>query len=408
MKILITTELYLPTINGVVTSVVNLKTELIKLGHDVKILTLSNDSHSFKKDEVIYISSIGAGKIYPGARLSLIKENKYIQELMNWHPDIIHTQSEFSTFFMAKHIANKLNIPIIHTYHTVYENYTHYFSPVKSWGKVIVAQFTRRILKQTEGVIAPSHKVQTLLYNYDVKQKIFVIPTGINIPKLINDNNDKLINLKHSLSIPNDKKVLLFVGRLAKEKNLEEIFNFYSKLDRTNLMLLIVGDGPNRVPLESLAVNLSIDKEVRFTGMIARELINDYYRIGDVFISASNSETQGLTYIEALSNSIPIICRKDDCLDEVIVDGMNGWQYENFQQFQNQLDITLGEQNKAYKQNAFNSVMLRYSSSVFAKQIEAAYIQTIEYYLEKHHNVDLTTLGTNNIKVPILTFSLNK
>jgi len=408
MRILITTELYLPTINGVVTSVVNLKTELIKMGHDVRILTLSSNSHSFKKDEVIYISSIGAGRIYPGARLSLIKENGYIQELMTWHPDIIHTQSEFSTFVMAKHIANKLNIPIIHTYHTVYENYTHYFSPVKSWGKVIVAQFTRRILKQTEGVIAPSHKVQTLLNNYDVQQKIFIIPTGINMPQLINDNNDNLINLKNRLSIPNNKKVLLFVGRLAKEKNLEEILNFYSRLDRTNLILVIVGDGPDRVFLESLAVDLSIAEEVRFVGMIPRELINDYYRIGDVFTSASNSETQGLTYIEALSNSLPIICRKDDCLDEVINDGINGWQYENFLQFQNQLNITLGEQNHAYKQNAFYSVMLRYSSRVFAKQIETAYIQTISGYLEKHNNVDLTTLETNNSMIPILSFSLNK
>lgn len=402
MRILITTELYLPTINGVVTSVVNLKTELIKMGHEVMILTLSNNNHSFKKDEVIYICSIDAGKIYPGARLSLIKKDSYIQELINWHPDIIHTQSEFSAFFMAKHIANKLNIPIIHTYHTVYENYTHYFSPVKSWGKAIVAQLTRGILKKTEGVIAPSKKVKTLLNNYDVKQKIFIIPTGINMPQLGEDSNDNLLNLKRRLSIPNDKKVLLFIGRLAKEKNLEEILNFYSRLDRSNLILVIVGDGPNRDSLESLVVNLSIDKEVRFVGMIARELINEYYRLGDVFISASSSETQGLTYIEALSNSIPIICRKDDCLDDVIDDGINGWQYENFQQFQNQLDITLGQQNKAYKQNALNSVMLRYSSSVFAKQIEAAYIQTIENYLKKQHKIDLTTLESSNRLIPIL------
>lgn len=388
MKVLITTEFYLPTINGVVTSVVNLKTELVKLGHDVKILTLSETKHSYAKDNVIYISSIGAGKLYPGARLSLIKENSFIHDLMNWHPDIIHTQSEFSTFFMAKHIANKLDIPMMHTYHTVYENYTHYFSPIKSWGRGIVASLTRRILKQTDGVIAPSRKVYTLLNRYGVKQRIFIIPTGINLPPKANVNHEKrLSDLKESLAIPQDKKVILFVGRLAKEKNLDEIFEFINRFNQTNLVLLIVGDGPYRLALESYAKDLSINKDIIFTGMIPSHRINDYYSIADVFVSASTSETQGLTYIEALSNGIPIICRKDDCLDEVIEDGVNGWQYENFLQFQNQLNLVIGDQNTTYKLKAIESVAHRYSASNFASQIEIAYLHTINHYTKKLNNL---------------------
>ena len=313
MKILITTELYLPTINGVVTSVVNLKKELIKLGHDVRVLTLSDTNHSYKKEDIVYIKSIGIGKVYPGARISFTKDNFFINELIKWHPDIIHTQVEFSTFSMAKNIANKLNIPIIHTYHTVYENYTHYFSPVKSWGRTIASRLTRRILKQTSGVIAPTNKVDALLNSYGVKQKIFVIPTGINMPPALCVNQEKkLKDIKNSLSISEEKKVLLFLGRLAKEKNLEEIFQFFNKLNRTDLILLIVGDGPSRLSLESYASDLSMNQDIRFAGMVPRDNINYYYRLSDVFVSASNSETQGLTYIEALSNGIPLICKKDE------------------------------------------------------------------------------------------------
>ena len=384
MKILITTDFYLPTINGVVKSVVNLKKELIILGHDVRILTLSDTKDSHKVDDTIYIRSIGANKIYPGARLSLIKNNYLIRELVNWHPDIIHTQSEFSTFHMAKHIATILNIPIIHTYHTVYENYTHYFSPTKSGGRAIAAKFTRRILKQTDGVIAPSNKVHKLLKSYGVNQKIFVIPTGINIPPEFYTNQEKkLKDIKRSLSISEDKKVLLFLGRLAKEKKLEEIFQFFNKLDRNDLILLIVGDGPHRQFLESYASGLSKNKDILFTGMIPSEDTNYYYRLSDVFITASNSETQGLTYIEALSNGIPIICKKDACLDEVIDDGINGFQYESFQQFQDQLNETLSHPNAYYKLNAFNSVVHFYSSEVFAKRIETAYLEIINHYITK-------------------------
>ena len=134
MKVLITTEYYIPTINGVVVSTMNLKNELIKKGHEVRILTLSDTRHSYEKQGDIYIGSAGVQKVYPGARFTFVRNNRFIEELMNWHPDIIHSQSEFSTFFMARRIAKNLQIPIVHTYHTIYEDYTHYFSPVKKWG----------------------------------------------------------------------------------------------------------------------------------------------------------------------------------------------------------------------------------------------------------------------------------
>lgn len=379
MKILITTEWYVPVINGVVTSVVTLQKELKKLGHEVRILTLSNKS--YRKGEVTYISSVGAGKIYPGARIALSIDNKYMDELINWAPDIIHSQCEFSTFRMARYISKKLTIPIVHTYHTVYEDYTHYFSPYRKWGKAMVAVFSRKVLKNVNVVITPTKKVQHLLEVYGIKQPIYVVPTGIDVVKFINPLSElikKKIKFKHGINA-NDK-VLICVGRLAKEKNIEELILYISRLKSRTLKFLIVGDGPHRSSLEEYAKKLNVFDNIIFTGMVPPEEIAAYYQIGDVFVSASNSETQGLTYVEALASGLPALCRKDPCLDGVIMDGFNGWQYTTFQQFRERLHFLLNEEDlhQQFSENARTGVIQDYSSTNFVKKIESIYSQVCQ------------------------------
>lgn len=135
MKVLITTDWYKPAINGVVTSVCNLREELQQRGHEVKILTLSRTAHSYEEEGVIYMGSVNAGYIYPGARLRVSSGRELYRGIIEWNPDIVHSQCEFSTFFMAKKIAEECKTPLVHTYHTVYEDYTHYFSPLQEMGQ---------------------------------------------------------------------------------------------------------------------------------------------------------------------------------------------------------------------------------------------------------------------------------
>ncbi|WP_087972052.1 glycosyltransferase family 4 protein [Oceanobacillus rekensis] len=391
MKILITTECYTPVINGVVTSVVNLHQELINLGHEVRILTLSGKLRSFEKDDVTYIGSLGIGKIYPGARVALGTENLYLKAIIEWEPDIIHSQSEFSTFQMARHIAKKLHIPIVHTYHTIYEDYTHYFSPNKKWGKAMAARFTKSILKHTEGVIAPTDKVRCLLEGYGVNQKIHVVPTGINlglyVKKVENINKQKQ---KDTIGIPSNHKVLISVGRLAKEKNLEEIILFLSTIQKRNFTLLIVGDGPHRSFLEKYVCELGLSEKVIFIGMVLPEEISAFYQLGDVFVSASNSETQGLTYLEAMANGIPPLCRKDPSLEKLIVDGVNGWQFSSYEEFVTGLDLLL--KNRDFiSQNARLDVISDYSSAVCVKKVEKIYRTALQQYKLKEKEL-LATL----------------
>ena len=383
MRILITTEWYVPVINGVVTSVLNLEKELRNLGHEVKILTLSNTVESYTEGDVTYIGSVSAGLVYPQARVAVSLGGEEIEQLIAWGPQVIHSQCEFSTFLFAKKIAKELNIPVVHTYHTVYEDYTHYFSPVKKWGRAAVSAFTRKVLSYTQCVVVPTEKVRTILLRYGVTQPIQVVPTGIDMKKYGKIlTEDERMNLRLRLGIPVQAGVAVFVGRLAQEKNLEEIISMISMTKMDNFRLLIVGDGPYRQALEEYVVQCGVEKQVIFTGMIAPEDIYQYYQVGDIFVSASTSETQGLTYVEALANGVPALCRKDDCLAGVIENGVNGWQYEDSIDFLEKLQQFFQSDDKEWhrmlSENARIGVQHRYSAEQFASNLQEVYRMAAE------------------------------
>ena len=383
MKILMTTDLYIPTVNGVVTSIRTLKQSLEKKGHDVRILALSEEPDINHKDHIYSVSSMNLDNVYPGARVALSVNRLIYQNIIEWQPDIIHSHCEFSTFKMAKNIAEYLNIPIVHTYHTIYEDYTHYFSPNKKIGEKIVSYFSRRILNQTELVIAPTEKVKQLLNKYQVDTPIDVIPTGIDTDQFKQEvNKEKLLQLKQKLGILEQDRVLLFIGRIAKEKNIEELVRYLSKMKAPHIKLLICGDGPFREELEGYINELHLSEQVIFTGMICPQEIATYYQLGDIFINASTSETQGLTYIEALLSGLPVLCRKDASIDNVINNGVNGLVFTNYEEFKKELNVLLEhpEKRKALGQAASKIATQVYSAETFANKIEAQYVNVLSVH----------------------------
>lgn len=387
MKILITTDWYKPVINGVVTSVLNLTEQLESRGHEVKVLTLSRNCHSYKEENVIYAGSVGMGKIYPQARVKIpVVAKEYMEELMQWHPDLIHSQCEFSTFFLAKKIAGELNIPIVHTYHTVYEDYTHYFSPQKAWGRSLVQMMTRKLSVQVDAMIAPSEKIEHILNGYQVSCPVDVVPSGIDTEKYkkrIGDGSREALREKYGIG--KDEMVLVYVGRMAKEKNIEELL-WYQKSVQDNVKLVIVGDGPCRETLEMKAKEYGVEQSVIFTGMVSPKEVAGYYQIGDLFVSASTSETQGMTYDEALAGGVPLLCRKDDCLKDVITEGTNGWQYENEAMYIECIRKwrELNEYEKQSIRNAAVQAADQFSSENFAGRVEQVYLAVLEEKKDMH------------------------
>lgn len=380
MKILITTDWYSPAVNGVVTSVLNLRRELELRGHEVRVLTLSQDLHSSVQDGVTRIGSVAAGLVYPGVRLRTALAGRWVRELVEWGPDVVHSQCEFSTFFLARRIAEELNVPLIHTYHTVYEDYTHYFSPSVRLGRRAVAALSRWVAARTDCMIAPTGKVRTLLQGYGVRTPVFVVPSGIDLRRFQRPPVPGCrASLLAALDIPRENLVLVSVGRLAAEKNLDELLRFRAAMGDQAVTLLLVGDGPYRAQLEQEAADLGLRApQVVFAGMVPPQQVVEWYQLGDLFVSASSSETQGLTYVEALAAGVPALCRADPCLSGVIRDGENGWQFRDFSDFMSKLEAFRAhpELRRALSEQAAASAR-DYSAEEFARRVEAIYLAQI-------------------------------
>lgn len=379
MKILITTDTYRPTINGVVTSIESLKKALNRLGHDVRILTFSDSFNSKKEEDIYYMGSLGAGKFYPDARMNKLFYNRFYEDIMEWKPDIVHSQTEFTMFIQARRIAKDLDIPLLHTYHTVYEDYTHYFSLNKKIGKELAKQFTKQIIRFTDGVIVPTKKIYNLLKDYNIHEEIYVVPTGINVQKLSECDD---FDIRSGYKIPKDKHIILFLGRIGKEKNITEILNYLENIERDDIVFIIAGAGPFLTELKEIGLNSKIKNRIIFTGMIDSSKVGNFYSQADVFVSASTSETQGLTFIEAMACSTPIICRHDDCLEGVLIDGKTGFGYDTEEEFIEYLNRILDNEELRCEmgRNCKRLVDENYTEDSFANKIEKIYKKVIEEY----------------------------
>lgn len=385
MKILLTTDTYFPVINGVVISTYNLYNELRMLGYEVKILTLNQSDVEKIEGDVYYLRSRGI-RIYPGVRIGNPFLCGVLKEIVEWKPDIIHSQTEFTTFAVSRIIRRKLHIPEVHTYHTMYEDYMHYIKIPSKIGKSISRKLTAKLLNSIDAVITPTKKVQDTLRSYGMNTGSYIVPTGIDLSKLKNRISDKeRQDILDKYNIPKDSKILIYIGRIAKEKNLDELISFYSKIYKERkIVFIVVGDGPFLKELKYSVKKLDINNKVIFTGMIQNKDIGKYYQIGDVFINSSTSETQGLTYIESLASGTPVLCRYDKCNDDLIIDGINGYKYKNEGEFKEYLDIMISDDNLLRDLKNNTSINLeKYSTYNFAKNVEKIYINIINNYVEK-------------------------
>ena len=385
MKVLITTDWYRPVINGVVTSVTNLEEGLRGAGHDVRILTLSNDLHSYRKENVTFIGSVGVGMIYPNARLRARLNDPLVQELIDWKPDIVHSQCEFSTFSFAKRIARESGCPLVHTYHTVYEDFTHYFSPNVRLGHFLARKFSHYIASRTDAVIVPTEKIRKMLRSYQITQPICTVPTGLKMGAFLTPlPPEKRDAMRRELGLREGDLSLAYIGRLAQEKSIDELLRFLPNTPR-NVRLLLVGGGPYRDRLKAQVQELGLAGRVIFTGMVVPERVADYYKIGDIFVSASRSETQGLTYIEAMASGLPLLCRRDDCLSGVLLPAVNGIPYATESEFLTGLsalsdartrrDMGAAAQKAAYAQfsaESFTQKVLRVYQDCLLRSKEAS------------------------------------
>ena len=381
MKVLITSDLFSTATNGVVTSLTNLWKELEKLGHEVRILAVSDTTHSRQEDNVYFIRSMPF-PVYPDVRMPLSYHHKLIKELIEWKPDVVHSQCEFFSYQFAEYVSKKTGAPIVHTYHTLYEQYVTYVIPSKTLGEKAIKKLMRVRLKKAARVIAPSHKVKGVLEGYHMDNTLSVIPSGISIEQhQYRMTEEERFAHRREWGIADDETVLLNLGRLGEEKNVAELLRYYAaaikEIDK--LRFMIVGGGPAKESLEKLTASLGLQDKVIFTGMVPPDTVQQYYQLGDVFVSASTSETQGLTYVEAAANGLPLLCREDLCLVGVIEEGENGYQYRDEAGFIDALKrITADPTWRESAARKSEIIAASFDKATFAKAIEELYLSVLE------------------------------
>lgn len=383
MNIGIFTDSYYPHISGVATSIDMLKKGLEKKGNKVYIVApnlINNKLIYDKENQILWMPGIKVGiqemkltKLYSKKAFNIIKNE--------WALDIIHSQTEFGVGFFSRKVAKKLNIPIVHTYHTLYEDCVFYVTHghFDNLAKKLVVKLTKYYCDtKCDELIVPTHKIKYLFNRkYNIKKHMHVIPTGIDIEKFYpNNNEDKIIKIKKKYSINNDTFVIGTVGRIAAEKDFDKMIMGLSEILRNSndIKLMIVGDGPDTIKLKKIAKEYKIFDKIIFTGMIEYEELPLYYQTFNISISYSTSETQGLTVIESLAAGIPCLCINDDSYKKIIENDLNGYIFNTTEECIQYIE-KIKNDKKLYqklKNNSLESVKV-FSSDVFANKVLNVY-----------------------------------
>ena len=302
-------DVYFPRINGVSTSINTFKNELESLGHQVTLIVPHYSVTEQADPTVIRI---------PSRYLPLDPEDRAMrwgkvldlqEELSRSNYDILHIQTPFIAHYVGVALSKKLRLPRVETYHTYFEEYLYHYIPFlpKAWMKSVARHYTKTQCNELDAVVVPSSAMKEVMAQYGVTTYTEVLPTGIELEKFKNGDGNRFRNKYH---IPQDRPTLIFIGRVAFEKNIDFLLHVAAKVRQIipNVLLLIAGEGPSLSHLKKLAENLHLKNNVLFLGYLDRnkELL-DCYACGDAFVFASNTETQGLVLLEAMALGVPLV-----------------------------------------------------------------------------------------------------
>lgn len=385
MRIAIFTDTYYPDINGVVSSIGILRNELMKHGHQVLIITTIPPHGVQMNDDssIIRMNGISLKSIY-GYRMAGIYKNKIFKQIKEFNPDIIHTQTEYGVGLFGRLCGYKLNVPTVYTFHTNLYDYTYYVTkgiqPLDAIAKLIVKKLMKVYTTHTTSLIVPSDKTASMMKSIGINKKINIVPTGLELERFKIHNEDHTKQIKEKYSLTNHFS-LISLGRLAEEKSLDFIISAMPEIIKRNpdIRLFIIGDGPAKETLTQLTHDLKMDEYIRFAGCQSADVIPDFYYSGDLFVSASLTETQGLTFIEAMASSLPVLARYDSNLDPVIVEGKNGHFFYSKEEYVDKVIELSHKDLTPYKQHAVKHAQ-QFDSHTFYEGVMQVYDTSIDHF----------------------------
>ncbi len=325
LKILFVSDVYFPRVNGVSTSIQTFITQLQALGHTVHLIAPDYGLTSEQIQDEPWIRRVASRKIFFDPEDYLMRYRPamaLIPELASEGYDLVHVNTPFVAHYFGKQVAKRLNIPCIETYHTFFEDYLHHYLP---WVPTLIARMLARAISKKQcnavnAIVSPSKPMLDVLHGYGVNVPAVVIPTGLEATSF----SEQDIEFKKKYGIDPARPLLLYVGRVAHEKNIEFLLGVVDvlKAELPDLLLLITGEGPALQSLLHKVDLLGIRDNVMFLGYLDRyQELNACYAAADVFVFASTSETQGLVVLEAMAQGTPVVAIAELGTASILVDG---------------------------------------------------------------------------------------
>ena len=390
MRIAIFTDTFPPEINGVATSCNTLVNTLKDHGHDVLVVTTNPFSKKITFDDgICRIPGIEIKSLY-GYVLAK-NHNSRAYKIIKWFkPQVIHIHTEYGIGQFGKKCANRFKIPFVYTYHTMWEDYAYYITKgaFDRVARSLVRGYIKSLIQKSDAFITPSNKTKDYMRRIGIDKYANVIPTGISFEKFFpeNLNQDNVNAIREKFKIGSDRFTLLSLGRVAKEKSIDFCVNGYKRFLQKHpeipSQMVIVGDGPYLSELKEYVDRIGLSKQVIFTGACSPEEVQNYYALGDAFASASLSETQGLTYLEAMAAKKYVLARFDHNLLDVISEGKTGFFFESEEEFSEKL-YKVYQLHKNHNDDVIKAAIKNidsYSIETFYKRIIGVYENVLKKY----------------------------
>lgn len=388
LRVAMFTNNYLPFIGGVPISIERLRQGLVKLKDTILVIAPRYGSQPETAKHVIRMPSLFSFGEKSEFRFANIFSGAVRKKVKAFKPDIIHVHHPFWIGSLGVFMARRLKVPVVYTYHTRLEHYAHFvFLPGSLFRNIIAHFLVRRFANKCDGIIVPTQSTEEYLRMIGVKRPTFVQPTGIEFERFqcVDSKQVEIVRRQQNLT---DETVFVSVSRLSNEKNIDFMIDGMARLKAASekpFRLLIVGEGHQRERLQERITELGLTEQVTLVGAVPPEQMATWYQLGDAFLFASQSETQGMVILEAMAAGLPVVAVRSSGIDDVVEEGHNGYKTPAKQSAWCERVHTLLDDENLRRQLSQNAQAFArdYSVDKFSADVRHIYAQTLAHYYGK-------------------------